>query len=192
MSNRRKPANVKALIREKAKLPETTVDVCLRGDLVPQLNDLADELTEAKRDARPAARLGDKSRVPELVEQMQELQAEMVEGTITMTLRALPADEWAALVAKHPPRSGDKNDQAYGANHDAMMRDLIPASVIEPDLDDEDWTNLFRTLTSGEWDKLCNAAKGLNRGEVSVPFFDLVSRTLATSAETSRQRQPSE
>lgn len=84
-----------------------------------------------------------------------------------ITLRALPASEWEALVGLHPPQPADA---ARGAAWDvATFRPaLLAASVVTDDgeepLSEEDWAELIVTarMTAGEINALFNGACVLN------------------------------
>jgi hypothetical protein len=164
-----------------AKLPERTVSICLRGDLVAEFEELERQLAEAIR--TPATSLEGDGSGP-IAERMEELRRQMLEDTTPFRLRAMPKPRWRAFVGEHPPRKGDDGeiddrDRIIGVNVDTFYTALIRASVVEPALDDEDWEALLGddgVLTSRQFDDLADAAWGLNRREVDVPFSPAASR----------------
>lgn len=172
-----------------AKLPERTVPICLRGDLAAQFDELERQLAESLR--TPAASLaGDGS--GEIAERMEELRRQMLDDTTPFRLRAMPKPRWRQFVGEHPPRKGDdgevdERDRIIGVNVDSFYTALIRASVVDPDLDDEDWDALLGddgVLTSRQFDDLADAAWGLNRREVDIPFSPAASRmTRGTGTE---------
>lgn len=177
-----------------ARAAERTVPVCLRADLVAELESLerqAEELraartTASKEAAGPAA----------VVERIRELQAVMREDTETFRLRALSPRRYRALREAHPPRRDDdgeinRGDQTLGFNRDTMLPELARLCIVSPELTDEQWRELVgdseteaarltaegkaadivdALLTFRQWVDLMNAAYELNEGEINVPF----------------------
>lgn len=84
-----------------------------------------------------------------------------------ITLRALPAAEWEALVGLHPPQPGDA---AKGAAWDvtSFRPALLAASVVAPEdeepLTEQDWSELILSarMTAGEINLIFNTACLLN------------------------------
>lgn len=164
-----------------AKLPERTVPICLRGDLVA-------EWEAAERDLGRAQKQPDDSMegvgAGALAERIEALQVEMSEHTDNFRLRALPRHVFRTMVVAHPPRTDENNeirreDVQLGVNRDTFFPALIRASVIEPELDDADWEALIGeagVLTDRQFGDLEDAAWFLNRGEVNVPFSHAASR----------------
>lgn len=166
-----------------ARLPEKTVPVCLRGDLVAEFEDLERKLDEALR--TPATSLeGDGS--AKLAERMEELRRQMLEETTSFRLRAMPKPRWRAFCADHPPRQDeagevDERDRAIGVNVETFYDALIRESVVDPVLDGEDWSALLAVLTDRQFQDLTEAAWALNRREIDVPFSPAASRMTRAS-----------
>jgi hypothetical protein len=190
---------------KQARLPERSVPVCLRGDLVADHEALDRKLKQLQD--RPADGMEDTG-TGALVEQLEALQAEMADATEQFRLRALPGPKYRALKSAHPPRrEGDEPDQIdanLGFNREMFLPELIRLSVVEPTLDHEDWRELLgdsdeeraRLVAEGKADEvvdglltdrqfgdLADAAYFLNRGEIGVPFSFAASRAKRTSAD---------
>lgn len=175
------PSDVHALIAG-ARLPERTVPICLRGNLVAQVEALDRELAELDRPGRIVAdSLAGDGRRP-IAERIEALREEMRASTVNFLLRALPRRRWNALLAEHPPREGDDGDKAMGVNSETLFEALIAESVVSPELTPEEWTLLLDSLSSAQYDSLATAAWALNRRGVDVPFSPAASRILASSA----------
>lgn len=177
--------DVKALIRG-AKLPETTVPVCLAADLVAQFEQAERELAEAGESARTS--LADGGRQREIAERIEALREQMQASTVDFRLRAMPRPRWREFIAAHPPRKDpktgevDERDRYVGVNTDTFYDALVQASAVDPDLDDEDWALLLgEKLTDRQFDQLADAAWALNRRDVDVPFSRAASRILRIS-----------
>lgn len=173
-------SDIKSRIKN-ARLPERTVPVCLRGDLVAEFEELERQLEEALR--TPATSLeGDGS--AGIAERMKKLRQQMLEETTSFRLRAMPKPGWRAFVAEHPPRKDDdgevdERDRAIGVNVETFYDALVKRSVVEPVLDEEDWQALLGddgVLTDRQFAELADAAWSLNRREIDVPFSPAASR----------------
>ncbi len=100
MSGKGTMRSFKAMLAE-AKLPEATVEICLRGDLAADHEVLVRELKRAE-DSGAESLAG--SGAGELADRIVALEDEMREHTYEFRLRALPRAEWRALCHAHPPR----------------------------------------------------------------------------------------
>lgn len=165
-----------------AKRKEDTYPVCLRGDLNADWAVANRELERAQKEAlRSDAKEG--PALGELAERVRAIEAEMLEHTETWRLRAMPRHKFRALVAAHPPRLGEDGepvdeDKRLGINRETFTPALIGASVIDPELDDEDWAWLLGdeddddsgVLNDRQIGDLEDMAWFLNRDQVAVPF----------------------
>lgn len=187
MSNTKKakPANIKDMLKA-AKLPEKQVPICLRGDLQAEFEDAERRLTDAENNTGDSL-AGNGARA--VAEQIEALRQQMQEHTVPFRLRALPRPAWKDLLAAHPPRKGDdgavdERDKYVGVNLDTFFEALVRSAVVEPQMDDEDWAMLFgEALTDRQFDLLSDAAWGLNRREVDVPFSRAALRILGSASE---------
>lgn len=175
----------------KAKLPERTVEICLRGDLVAAHEDAERDLGQAEKN--PVDSLAGNG-TTQIIERIEALEAEMREATQVFALRALPHRRSAAddrpthseLKKAHPPRRSDgkviDDDEDYGYNVDAFNEALIRLCVVDPVLDDADWDGLFAVLSEGQYSVLAMACLLLNRGDIDVPFSRAASRAKRATA----------
>jgi hypothetical protein len=176
---------IKQLLRD-AKLPERSVPVCLQADLVAEFEAVERSLAQAQRDTRDSLAAGTKVR--ELSDRIEALREQMLEHTIDFRLRALSRPAWRKLINEHPPRKAADGSVVdgdnMGVNSDTFFDALLRASVVEPELDDDDWSLLLEEkLTDRQWGQLTDAAWYLNRGEVDVPFSHAASRILSSSGD---------
>ena len=167
-------------ILRAAKLPETTVPVCVRGDLAAEVEALDKQLASLNGQAD---RLVGNPEARQLAEKIEALRAEMVDSTISLRLRAMPHRDYAKLAGAHKPRKDEEVDRLLGVNMETFPAALIRASIVDPELDDDTWNGLVDALTFEQWDTLTTAAWNLNRREVTVPFSATASRILQTSGE---------
>lgn len=169
--------NFKSMLAEAA-LPETVVPVCLRGDLAAD-HELAErELEQAQQQAADSLA---GNGAAEIVERIEGLEAQMRERTYDFRLRALSKPGFRALVKDHPPRrdADDKvveEDKYIGVDSTTFFDAMIRACLVDPELNDEEWAALNEALTDRQYADLSDAAWGLNRHEVDVPFSRAASR----------------
>lgn len=163
---------------QAAKLPERTVDICLRGDLQAEWEDLHRQLADAEAAAARDKRLNSVGDVQAIGDKITAVQDQMRADTIVFRMRALSRKVWAELIKKHPPRQGNDDDQQLGYNVDTFMVALIKASTYVPDdLDDETWADLLdERITEWQFAQLQNTALALNVRKVDVPNSYAVSR----------------
>lgn len=166
---------------DSAALPERTVEVCLRGDLQAEVEELSRELQQAR-----ATTLADRGEMRKLAEQIEKTREAMLDSTVVFRLRGLNRAAYSSLMVGHPPRDGNDGDATVGYNADAFFPALIRACMVEPDLTDEQWDRLVEVLSSGQFDALADAALAVCRRKVDVPFSFAASATLLASDETSK------
>lgn len=167
-----------------ARLPERTVEICLRGDLVAD-HEAAERDLEQAQQAGTSSLAGNGS--AEIIERIDALEAEMRESSVTFRVRAMPRPRWRALLAEHPPRRGDDgeivaDDAAVLINTETFYDALIRACVVEPEMTGDDWDQLSQVITDRQFGDLSLAAWMINRGEVDVPFSLAASRMKRATA----------
>lgn len=165
------------------KLPERIHSVCLRGDLYAEIQRHQDDLNERERAVANHDRLVGDPEAKRLAGVIQRLRAEMAEASRDFTVRGLSSRAFRDLTTQYPPRTGNAADERAGWNRDEVTEALTRACVIDPVLDDDDWTILLTTLTDGQYDALATVAWEVNRGAVSIPFSPLASTVLTSESE---------
>lgn len=185
MSNTRrvakpKPAKDVTTLLAAAKLPESTVALCLRGDLAAEFERLEAEMLATKD--TPLDRLVGNPEATAIAKRMEALREEMAESTVTFRLRAKSRKDFRQFLVTHAPREGNADDRAMGFNIDTYFDDLVRESIVDPVLSEEQWEALSEALTANQWMHLQNAAVELNQDEVSVPFSHAASLLLRGSA----------
>lgn len=179
--------DIDALLAQ-ARKPEGTVRVCLRGDLVAEIEERERQISQAVTDrvGTAAALLG---------EEIEQLREQMEAASITLRFRALDRRTWADLEAKHPPRKdgdGETNryDAGVGFNIDALTADAIPQALVDPPLTPSQLDRLLDAITNRQYDEIAGCIYSLNCSTVTVPFSALASASRDSSGETSKQPEP--
>lgn len=177
-------ADALELIRA-ARLPERTVALCMRGDLVAEHEEQQRRLAAAEREA--AGSLAGNPKARDIAADITALEALMAEAEVEFRLRALARGAWAALVAAHPPRKSDDGRvnlaDSAGYNADTFTAAALRACIVDPVLEDADWGHLVdEVLSDGQYEQFTTAMWELNRSGVSVPFSRAASKIRAASA----------
>jgi hypothetical protein len=182
MSNTRKtkPAADVTKLLAAARLPERTVELCLRGDLQAQREVLQQDITEAKAAAKSAGSLGGTPEVGELEAALDALEVEMRDAVLTITLRALNPAEVTLLQVEHPPSDEDKT-KGLAVNWETYRVARIRASIVDPALTDAQWERLLEVITLGQRTLLEDTVEVLNHSVVDVPFSSAASRRIQPS-----------
>jgi len=167
-----------------AKLPEATVSICLRGDLVADHEAAERELERAQRNTINSL---EGSGAGDIADRIAALEEQMREHTYEFRLRALPRAKWHELVGQHPPRRDEAGDVVEAdrfilVNVETFWDAIIRACVVDPELSEDDWRQLEASLTDHAFQQLCDAAWGINRRGVSIPFSRAASQMRSGSA----------
>lgn len=164
-----------------AQRPESTVQLCLRGDLQAQWEALNDELA-ALRGSESRTLSGSPAET-EAARRVAEVEDQMKSATIEMRLRAIARRDFQALTAKHGPRKDNQTDRVLGVNQSTFFDALIGACLVEPTIDQDRLTKLLDSITDAQFQKLADAAWMLNRRDADVPFSPSGSPTTESSVE---------
>ncbi len=166
---------------DEAQLPERTVEVCLRGDLVARIEELE---RQAEATDQP-----DMMNNPALmiVREIEALQEQMRASTRALRLRALPRTEYTALEAAHPVRKDNEHDKKTGWNVETFPEALIRRCLVEPVFTDAQWSRFVDCLTQHQYDRLGVVAIEVNKRDVAVPFSFAASRIRSNSEGESKR-----
>lgn len=160
---------------DQARLPEDTVEICLRGDLCATYAALQRQLADIPDPLEGSGSLSGDPAKRELLQQLEAVASAMRRATQTFTLRALGKRAYIEFLTEHPPRPDDRRDMMVGYNRETMGAALILACLVDPKPTPAQWDKLSDVLSAAEWGKLDRAAYDLNFNEVSIPFSSAVS-----------------
>ena len=170
--------------------PRTATVVIFQGDYADRIRFL-EQRAEAAREAQGASprRVGETPEYLSIAEEHDALVREAEESALRVTVQALRRSSWKSLVAKHPPREGNKGDASVGVNEDEFKDALVPF-VNEGDAEDRTIVDGISAddldrLSDVDFDRIYYTAFALNRGAVSsVGKANLYSRMSQQSDET--------
>ena len=142
--------------------PRTAVVPIFQGDYLDRIRHLEERHKQAKKDEQEGPpRLN--SEIPVSVEIAKEHKALVTEAessALNVTVRALPRKAWRELVEAHPVRPDNRADAIVGVNEDTFKDALVPISIVEPELTEDE----LDSLSDAQWDQIYYAAFYLNRG----------------------------
>lgn len=160
-----------------ARARETTVAVCLAGDLAAEADRLTAELDRLGDPDAARSSLADVDPRAALVADLDTVIELMRSNEVTFRFRKIPDKEYSDLVAAHP--SEDENEAWHP---DTFPPALVAAACIDPAMSDEDVAELWDVLPFGSRIQLGNAAYNACRGgAVSIPTSRAVSATPPSS-----------
>lgn len=172
----------------RAKLPEKTLALCLRGDLQAEWEDLERQL-KAEQDDPSDDSLGGNVKARDLAERMEAIGQEMAESQIVFRFRGLSRKAYSDLCAKH--KAGEDDTASVdGLNWKTYPTALIAACATDPVMTVEQAEKLSDTVTDVQWDQLFEVALSVNRGQVSVPFSLAASAIAASTGPSSKRPEP--
>jgi hypothetical protein len=172
----------------RAKLPEKTLSLCLRGDLQAEWEDLERQL-KAEQDGTDDDSLAGSPKVRELADRMGELGKEMAASEVVFRFRGLPAKKYSDLLLKNKAPEGEET--AEGLNWSTWPTALIAAAATDPVMTYEQVEELSQVVTARQWDDLYMAAVSTNTEKISVPFSYAASAIRANTGPSSKQPAPS-
>lgn len=167
-----------------ATLPERVVSIVMDRQLVAEFQRLEDELASAQEKRARDTRMA--SEVTAAANAIEELREKMRASTVAFTLRGMPGKKWRDLKAKHPLADNEdvsNQDRLLDADSVGLFNEAVPASIVSPQIDADDWEKFLTVLTEGEWDRLVNAVYALNEEGTGVPFSRNASIALRANAD---------
>jgi hypothetical protein len=158
---------------DQARLPQRLERICLRGDLNARLQELDQQLAQARNSATATSLAGDGSQA--IAQEIEAVRQQMAAASVPFRLTALSQPDFDAFIKGHPPRPEDRMDMISGYNRDTMGPALVRRCIVEPTMSDQRWERLLPVLSPAEFGKLDKAAGDLNFTAVSIPFSPAAS-----------------
>lgn len=115
--------------------------------------------------------------------------AEQRDSAVKVVLEAIPHRALQALYDEHPPRKGNKADESVGYNHETFQAALVRASVVEPQVTDEQWAEFLESVPAGRLTRLYVVADELTGTDVNLPKSSAAT-TLTRLRGLERKRRP--
>lgn len=154
-------------IVKQAQRPETSVALCLLGNLVAEYRELERKLQTA---SRVADSLGERSEASVIAERMRDLETQMSDSTVTFRLQAMKARAWSDFKDTRPVKLDDETEQQLNDRFFDWVCQLVSRCCVDPEMTPDQVAELVDHLSGAQWDELSNAAWRLNAQGVAVPF----------------------
>jgi hypothetical protein len=150
----------------KIKPATASVRVCLRGDLLGDLDLINDDLNQFDGWEPSGMEVDPRT---DLRARKAELEAEMRAESATFRFENIGELAWSNLLAKHPAREGKEEEEAFNAA--TFPVPAIAASCVDPKMTVKQVEQLFVPFTLTQRRMLFNAAYAANVRSVDVPFL---------------------
>lgn len=169
-----------------AELPEDSVQLCLRGSLVREYEELEVELRTA---STVATSLGERAPASRLAERLEALRDEMLRYAVTIRMRALPPKPWRDYVATQPQveTADDPKGETFDERFHAWVCQMVSLVCFEPTMTAEQANALHLKLSNAQWRNVTNTAWALNDERQNVPFSAAASAMIANSEQSLRR-----
>lgn len=171
----------------RAKLPERTLSLCLRGDLQAEWEDLERQLAAAQENTRDEALSGNPD-IRDLADRMVAVSEEMAGCEVVFRFRGLGAKTYSDLLVKNKAADDDP-DAVEGLDWTIYPTALIAACAIDPVMTIAQVGELSERVSARQWDDLFSAALATNRSQVSIPFSLSASAIRASTEPNSKRRE---
>lgn len=166
----------------RAKPRETTVAICLAGDLNGRHEDLLRQLSETDDKPTDDATISAVPPSRKIAEEIKDVERQMSEQVHVFRFRALPQTRFRELQRAHPPRDDAPTPERL-FNTDTFPPVLIAACCTDPVFRGVvEVEQLFDKLGQGAYDRCVATAWEANTGGSEVPKSVLASAMMASTA----------
>lgn len=183
-----KPSDIESIL-DQVEAPQTSVTLCLKGNLRAEYERLEAHLEGLATDP---VNLAGEGPATEVARQLEDLREQMLAHERTFTLRAVtPSGAWRKLAGKRPVKTPDLDDEQYGESYHGWLCEVVAASAANPAMTPAQVTRLADKLSNGQWAKLANAAWSVNDDSRGIPFSAAASVLSRSSGVRSQQPERS-
>jgi hypothetical protein len=152
-----------------APRPTRDVEVILDAGLGEKIDALADELIATRAEEAADDRLGQTfARTAAVQEKLEAAKAEARDSIVTLRFTRMPAAQWADVISRCPVRLESDIDKQYGFDADKAAVIGAPLCGVrlegddEVEVSDDEWRDLFATITGYEVACIADAIFALN------------------------------
>ena len=143
-----------------------TVDVLLDNELGTRITQLRKDYM---RQSRADKKLNETNKAPAILKQIEALEEEAREVTVTFSFRDLGRKRFEDLWKACPPTE-DQKEKGYEWDPDEFSPLIIAESSVEPKLTLEEAKELYDTWSTAEAEMLAMTAINANMGVNSIPL----------------------
>ena len=163
----------------KIKPPTSSVRVCLRGNLLGDMDLIEADL--AQFDGWAPSSLSDTDPRTALIAAKADLEAQMRESSATFRFASIGAEAWSDLMAAHPPREGKEDKENFDPT--TFPAALISAGATDPTMTVEQAGQMLDGFTLMQRNQIFASAYAANVRGVDIPFSLPASDKAAPTAK---------
>jgi hypothetical protein len=188
-----------AISRKRAATAKVTI--LLDPDLADRRAALVAALAAARhqeqREENGGLSLAEANKSDQIQADLDALDDDLRENSITYTFAAMPQEKWRALVQEYPPTAKEVKDARAeklpppSFNLHGLGPKLLAKACIEPGISEEEAAEIWAEWSDGETGELFRAAYSVQRAVKSVPFTVTSSRSTESSEKNSTTASPS-
>jgi hypothetical protein len=150
------------------KRAQKSIPICLRLDVMAEIEELERKITASKGNAVDDLRMvDDTDDVPAMIDRIRELEDTARQYTVDLRIAAIDKKEWSAKVGEHTTTDDDGNSKLDIAGLIEHVLSL-PGTIVSPEMTADQRTTLIAGLSDGQWEKVMNDVFNLNRRTVDV------------------------
>lgn len=150
------------------KLPQKSIPICMRLDIMADIEELERAIQAAQGNAVDDVRMtGTESDVESLTEKIRELEAIGRQYTVDLRIQALDRKEWAAQVAEASTEDDDGNSKLNLSDLTANVL-ALPGVILAPEMTADQRDRFLAGLSDGQWETVMQGTFNLNRRTVTV------------------------
>lgn len=150
------------------KRPQKSIPICLRLDVMAEIEELERRINTARGNAVDDMRMvAGEDDTAAFADRIRELEAEARQYTIDLRVQAVDRTEWSAAVAVRTETddNGDQKLDMAGVVEDVLF---MPGTVVSPEMTKDQLRNLIAGLSDGQWERVMKDVFDLNRRTVDV------------------------
>lgn len=154
-------------ILSAAKLPQESVPICMRADVLSEIGELERRirvLTADDDDIRMISQHEDNA--ADLADRIRELEAEADRHTINLRLQGVDRRRWNVAIDNHKAEDEDSGEEKLDLN--ALVEELFAESLVSPEMGPAEQERFLATVTEGQWEKIVQTIWVLNRTVTTV------------------------
>lgn len=161
-----KPLSVSQILAAR-KLATKSLPVCMRGDVLADIQELERQINQLRSDDDDPRMVGaNTATAGELAEQIRDLEEEAERYTINLRLQAVERGDWNRQVDLHTDEDPDSGERKLDLA--ALCVDIFPDTIIAPEMTAGEQTAFLTGLTEGQWEEIMQAIWDLNRKKITV------------------------
>lgn len=154
-------------ILDEAALPQQSVPICMRADLLSQIQERERKILQLKSDDDDL-RMVEQSEftAAELADEIRALEAEAARYTVNLRLQAVDRYKWNKQTDAAKTEDEDSGTEKLDLN--ALVEAVFDDSLVSPAMSKTQQEKFLAKITEGQWESIIQAVWDLNRTVTTV------------------------